>query len=42
MIIIERGGFFMNEITEFDAKGTVTKAQAATMLVRILALTEVE
>ena len=28
--------------TEFDAKGTVTKAQAATMLVRILALTEVE
>ncbi len=27
---------------EFDAKGTVTKAQAATMLVRILALTEVE
>ncbi len=39
---------FGNEImvgvseTEFDAKGTVTKAQAATMLVRILALTEVE
>ena len=28
--------------TEFDAKGTVTKAQAATMLVRILNLTEVE
>ncbi|MBO5452479.1 MAG: S-layer homology domain-containing protein [Clostridia bacterium] len=28
--------------TEFDAKGTVTKAQAATMLVRILKLTEAE
>ena len=26
--------------TEFDAQGEVTKAQAATMLVRILALTE--
>ena len=28
--------------TEFDAKGTVTRAQAATMLTRILALTEGE
>ena len=39
-------GIYANKImvgvsdTEFDAKGTVTKAQAATMLVRILALTE--